>query len=296
MSVPSRPLRATVNCDMGEVMLIYRLGDDESLIKTIHLANIACGFHASDFSVMNKTVVLAKTNNVLVGAHPSLPDLQGFGRREMAVEPDELASCYIYQVGALVGFLKRHGLPLNHIKPHGAVYGQTARSIDLARVVVGVAKVFNGSAARPDAGVAFMGLAGTTHQQAAEELGVPFIADNTLPCPFPSLHIVLNITDCTNGIEWFADLDYSDEGKLLITKDYRDPRKHDSVPIGVLQQRVKNLLDFHVVTTVSGKPLPIGPNVSEVSICCHSDTPGAVEIARLVKACVDQSNKEAGYV
>ncbi|KAG6373716.1 LamB/YcsF family-domain-containing protein [Boletus reticuloceps] len=192
-------------------------------MKTIHLANIACGFHASDFSVMNRTVVLAKVNNVLVGAHPSLPDLQGFGRREMAIEPDELACCFIYQVGALDGFLKRHGLPLNHIKPHGAVYGQTARNIDLARAVVGVAKVFNGSAPQPDRGVAFMGLAGTAHQQAVEEMGVPFIAGKAfwllfsfLIRSYPSTSSCILLT--ATGIEWFADLDYSDEGKLLITK------------------------------------------------------------------------------
>ncbi|KAF9233223.1 lamb YcsF family protein [Melanogaster broomeanus] len=261
----SKPLRATVNCDMGEGFSLYTIGDDEGLMKTIHLANIACGFHASDFSVMNKTVALAKANNVLVGAHPSLPDLQGFGRREMAIEPDELESCFIYQVGALDGFLKRYQLPLNHIKPHGSVYGQTARSVELARAVVGVTKVFKGSAAQPE-GVAFMGLAGTAHQQAAEEMGVPFIA------------------------EWFADLDYSDEGKLLITK------KHDPVPLEVVRQRVQNLLTLHKVTTTGGKLLPIGQNVSTVSICCHSDTPGAVEIAQAVKALVDESNKAAGYV
>ncbi|KAG1782135.1 lamb YcsF family protein [Suillus placidus] len=261
----SKPLKATVNCDMGEGFSLYTIGDDEGLMKTIHLANVACGFHASDFSVMNKTVALAKSNNVLVGAHPSLPDLQGFGRREMAIEPDELESCFIYQVGALDGFLKRYGLPMNHIKPHGSVYGQTARSIDLARAVVGVTKIFKSSAASPQ-GVAFMGLAGTAHQQATEELGVPFIA------------------------EWFADLDYNDEGKLLITK------KHDPVPIEVVRQRVTNLLRLHKVSTVGGKLLDIGGNIAEVSICCHSDTPGAVEIAQAVKALVDESNKEAGYV
>ncbi|KAF8836853.1 lamb YcsF family protein [Paxillus ammoniavirescens] len=261
----SKPLRATVNCDMGEGFSLYTIGDDEGLMKTIHLANIACGFHASDFSVMNKTVALAKANNVLVGAHPSLPDLQGFGRREMAIEPDELESCFIYQVGALDGFLKRYGLPLNHIKPHGSVYGQTARTIELARAAVGVTKVFKASAAQPE-GVAFMGLAGTAHQQAAEEMDVPFIA------------------------EWFADLDYSDEGKLLITK------KHDPVPLEVVRQRVQNLLGLHKVTTVGGKLLPIGHNVSDVSICCHSDTPGAVKIAQAVKALVDESNKATGYV
>lgn len=250
---------------MGEGFSLYTIGDDEGLMKTIHLANIACGFHASDFSVMNKTVALAKSNNVLAGAHPSLPDLQGFGRREMAIEPDELESCFIYQVGALDGFLKRYGLPMNHIKPHGSVYGQTARSIDLARAVVGVTKIFKSSAASAQ-GVAFMGLAGTAHQQAAEELGVPFIA------------------------EWFADLDYSDEGKLLITK------KHDPVPIEVVRQRVTNLLKLHKVSTVGGKLLDLGANIAEVSICCHSDTPGAVEIARAVKALVDESNNDAGYV
>ncbi|KAH7921345.1 LamB/YcsF [Leucogyrophana mollusca] len=260
-----KPLKATVNCDMGEGFSLYKMGDDENLMKTIHLANIACGFHASDFSVMNKTVVLAKENNVLVGAHPSLPDLQGFGRREMAIEPDELESCFIYQVGALDGFLKRYGLPMNHIKPHGSVYGQTARSLPLARAVVGVSKTFNASAANAD-GVAFMGLAGTAHQQAAEELGVPFIA------------------------EWFADLDYSDEGKLLITKT------HAPVAVADVQKRVHTLLSQHQVTTVGGKLLPLGKNVSEVSICCHSDTPGAVEIAQAVKAVVDASNSAAGYL
>ncbi|KAM5532001.1 hypothetical protein V8D89_014335 [Ganoderma adspersum] len=208
----------------------------------------------SDFSIMNETVQLAKANNVLVGAHPSLPDQQGWGRREMAMEPDELASCFIYQVGALTGFLQLHGVQLNHIKPHGAVYGMTARDIALARAVVGVAKLYN---------VPFMGLAGTCHQTAAQELGVPFIA------------------------EWFADLDYSSEGKLLITK------KHDPVPLSVVQDRVNSLLEERKVTTVGGF-VPLPDDVDEVSICCHSDTPGAVEIAQEVKALVDQHNARMG--
>ncbi|PSR81276.1 hypothetical protein PHLCEN_2v6436 [Hermanssonia centrifuga] len=134
---------------------------------------------------MDKTVLLAKENNVKVGAHPSLPDHQGFGRREMVMEPEELAACFIYQVGALCGFLTRYDMPLNHVKPHGAVYGMMARDLRLARAGMSVAKTFN---------VPFMGLAGTCHQEAAEEMGVPFIA------------------------EWFADLEYSPEGKLIITK------------------------------------------------------------------------------
>ncbi|OSD02242.1 lactam utilization protein lamb [Trametes coccinea BRFM310] len=245
-------IRATVNCDMGEGYSLYRIGDDEALMQTIHLANVACGFHASDFSIMNETVRIAKANNVLVGAHPSLPDKQGFGRREMAMEPDELAACFIYQVGALLGFLVAHDMKLNHLKPHGAVYGMTARDPALARAAVGVAKTF---------GVPFMGLAGTCHQTAAEELGVPFIA------------------------EWFADLDYSPEGKLIITK------KHDPVPLRVVQDRVNRLLAEQQITTTAGH-LPLAAGVREVSICCHSDTPGAVEIAKTVKALVDANNAQ----
>ncbi|KAF8808825.1 LamB/YcsF [Phlegmacium glaucopus] len=258
----SPPLKATVNCDMGEGFSLYTIGDDEALMKHIHLANIACGFHASDFSVMNKTVLLAKQNGVAVGAHPSLPDRQGFGRREMAIEPNELKSCFIYQVGALTGFLKLHGVALNHIKPHGAIYGQSSRSLPLARAVVEVAQVFQSS---ENQSIAFVGIAGSAHQTAAEEIGVKFIP------------------------EWFADLDYSPEGKLLITQN------HEPVSLNVVQERVMRLLNEKKVTTIAGTYLSLGEKVEEVSICCHSDTPGAVEIAKLVKSLVDESNRSAGY-
>ncbi|KIJ25833.1 hypothetical protein M422DRAFT_38449 [Sphaerobolus stellatus SS14] len=260
MSLPR--LKATVNCDMGEGFSLYSIADDEALMQTIHLANVACGFHASDFSVMNKTVLLAKQNGVKVGAHPSLPDRQGFGRREMAIDPDELLSCFTYQVGALNGFLKRHGLLLNHVKPHGAVYGQMARSLPLAKAGVAVTKVFREPG---NEDIAYVGLAGTEHQKAAEEEGVRFIP------------------------EWFADLDYSPEGKLLITK------QHVKVSLDNVKERVERLLIRHEVTCNNGTYLPLGKNVTEVSICCHSDTPGAVEVAKIVKSLVDESNKIAGY-
>jgi len=113
--------------------------------------------------------------------------------------------------------------------------------------------------------VAFVGIAGSAHQTAAEELGVKFIP------------------------EWFADLDYTPEGKLIITK------KHDPVPLQIVSDRVMRLLNEKKVTTVGGAFLPLGDNVNEVTICCHSDTPGAVEIAQLVKKLVDESNRSAGY-
>ncbi|KAJ4479396.1 hypothetical protein J3R30DRAFT_3670160 [Lentinula aciculospora] len=149
------PLKATVNCDMGEGFSLYTISDDEVLMKTIHLANIACGFHTSDFAIMNKTVQWAKENSVLVGAHPSLPDRQGFGRREMIMKPEELISCFVYQVGALCGFLQRHDLVLNHV----------------TRAAVSVCKKFS----TVDHQVAFLGLAGTVHQRAAKDIDVKFI-------------------------------------------------------------------------------------------------------------------------
>ncbi|KAF9446429.1 LamB/YcsF family protein [Macrolepiota fuliginosa MF-IS2] len=255
----AKPLKATLNCDMGEGYSLYRIADDEELMKTIHLANVACGFHASDFDIMNQTVSFAKANNVKVGAHPSLPDRQGFGRREMKIAPEELFNCFTYQTGALVGFLKVHGLALHHIKPHGAVYGQMARDLELARAGVRVCKVF--SEVGGGNGVAFVGLAGTMQEVAAKEEGVRFIP------------------------EWFADLSYDRGGKLLITK------VHDPVTKEVVVERVNRLLKERSITTeVPGHYLPLGGEVDEVTICVHSDTPGAVDIARLVKRLVDEHN------
>jgi len=116
-----------LNCDMGEGFAIYSVCDDAEMMKHIDIANVACGFHASDPVVMHRTVELAAKNGVRVGAHPSLPDRQGFGRREMKIERDELRDILIYQVSALKGFMDMHGLAMNHIKPHGALYGMAAR-------------------------------------------------------------------------------------------------------------------------------------------------------------------------
>src|SRR5260370_29223056 len=110
----------------------------------ISIANVACGFHASDPTVMARIVRLAKRHNVKVGAHPSLPDLQGFGRREMKMRPEELTDCLIYQVGALKAFLDRAGMTLFHVKPHGSLYGMAARSPEAAEAGAAAAKGFGG--------------------------------------------------------------------------------------------------------------------------------------------------------
>jgi UPF0271 protein len=131
-----------INCDMGEAYGLYRMGDDEGLMPHIDVANVACGFHASDFNHMRKTVRLAKQHGVKVGAHPSLPDLQGFGRREMKIGREELTNCLLYQIGALKAFLDAEGVVLNHIKPHGALYGMAARMEDIAEAVADAADVY----------------------------------------------------------------------------------------------------------------------------------------------------------
>ncbi|KAF7317499.1 Lactam utilization protein lamB [Mycena kentingensis (nom. inval.)] len=260
-------IKATVNCDLGEGFSLYTIADDAALMHALGtsthpgLANIACGFHAGDFSTMEQTVKLAKKHGVRVGAHPSLPDRQGFGRREMGMEPDELQACFVYQIGAMTGFLRMHGVPLNHVKPHGAVYGQTARSLPLARAAVAATKVFFSESES----VAFVGLAGTMHQVACEEAGVRFIP------------------------EWFADLEYDPSGKLLITK------KHDPIPAETIRERVTRLLQTQQITANDGSYIPLGVGLEEVSICCHSDTPGALETVQLVKGIVEESNAAAGF-
>jgi UPF0271 protein len=128
-------MQLTINCDMGEGFGLYRLGDDAAMMAHIDLANVACGFHGSDPSIMRETVRLAKKCKVKVGAHPSLPDLQGFGRRAMVISPAEVTDIVTYQVGALKAFLDAEGLPLNHVKPHGALYGMAARDEKIATAI-----------------------------------------------------------------------------------------------------------------------------------------------------------------
>ena len=151
--------KLAINCDMGESFGLYKIGDDEGMMPHITIANVACGFHASDPTVMARTVRLAKRHNVKVGAHPSLPDLQGFGRREMKMRAEELTDCVVYQVGALKGFLEREGMQLFHVKPHGSLYGMAARSQEVAKAVAEAVKVFH---------VPVMGMIGTMISQLRE--------------------------------------------------------------------------------------------------------------------------------
>ncbi|OQY46996.1 MAG: hypothetical protein B6240_06455 [Desulfobacteraceae bacterium 4572_87] len=130
--------RIDLNSDVGESFGAYKIGLDERVIPLISSANIACGFHAGDPLVMTRTVALATENNVGLGAHPGLPDLMGFGRRIMDVSLAEIRHYVTYQVGALQAFAKQRGLPLQHVKPHGALYNMAVRDTEISNTVAEV--------------------------------------------------------------------------------------------------------------------------------------------------------------
>lgn len=234
-----------INCDMGESFGLYHMGDDEGIMPYITIANVACGFHGSDPSVMHKTVRMAKRHGVKVGAHPSLPDLQGFGRREMKMEPQELTDCLIYQVGALKGFLDAEGMQLNHIKPHGALYGMAARAEPIAEAICDAASVF---------GVPLMGMARTKHEEVYVRRGIGFIP------------------------EFYADLEYDETGRLIIT------REHAAVDPTAAAERTLRAIREGKVKSVQGPDVPMRAEC----VCVHSDTPGAVAVAKAVRDAIKE--------
>lgn len=229
-----------INCDMGEAFSIYRCGDDDGIFPFITLANVACGFHASDPRVMQRTVRKAKESGVKVGAHPSYPDLQGFGRREMKMDPEELTACIIYQVGALKGFLDAEGMELNHIKPHGALYGVASKNEEVAGAIADAAEVF---------GVPLMGMANTVHEQVWAGRGLGFLA------------------------EYYTDLDYRADGSLIIT------REHVAYDPDEASRKAVRAVEEGKATAIDGTEIPMRADC----VCVHSDTPGAVDLARAVR-------------
>jgi len=237
---------ATINCDMGESFGLYKLGDDAALMPLIDIANVACGFHASDFNHMRATVRLAKAHGVKVGAHPSLPDLQGFGRREMKIGREELTNCLIYQIGALKGFLEAEGMTLNHIKPHGSLYGMAARDEAIAHAICDAADIFK---------TPLVGMLGALHEKIYPERGHKFFA------------------------EFYADLDYADDGGLIIT------RAHDAKDPAKAAARCRRAIQEGVALSVGGVEVRVGAD----TICVHSDTPNASDIAAAVRAVVPRA-------
>ena len=181
--------KVTINCDMGEAFGIYRFGDDEACMPFVTHANVACGFHASDPVVMWKTVRAAKRHGVKVGSHPGLPDREGFGRREMKLNRDEVTALVLYQTGALKSFLDAEAMELSHIKPHGALFGMAQRDEAIADGIAEAALKY---------GVPVIAYSDCAMSEVFTRRGVPFTC------------------------EFYADLDYDDSGRQIITKEH-DP-------------------------------------------------------------------------
>jgi UPF0271 protein len=235
--------RIDLNADLGESFGAWRMGDDAALLAQVTSANIACGFHAGDFMTMQQTVAAAMERGVAIGAHVSLPDLQGFGRREMRVTPAEAHAMTLYQLGALGAFARAAGSRVSHLKPHGALYNMAARDAALADAIAAAARAF-------DPGLLLVGLAGSELPRAGERAGLPV------------------------AHEGFADRRYASDGTLL-------PRHEAGAVIDDPQEAIAQALRMAVageVATCGGvRALRID------TLCVHGDHPGAVAAARALR-------------
>ncbi len=243
-------LTIDLNADIGESFGIYRTGNDEHLLRTITSGNIACGFHAGDSTVMRQTVRMAANAGVAIGAHPGFPDLAGFGRREMAMEPEEIADLVIYQLGALSGIAKAEGASLRHVKPHGALYNMSARRAEIADAIARAVASFDDT-------LVLVGLAGSKLLSAASQIGVP------------------------NAAEGFADRRYEPDGSLT-------PRRLEgallSQPGHAAEQAVRMVRDGTVVAR-DGSTISLKID----TICVHGDTPGAGDLAAAVRTALEHA-------
>ena len=233
-----------LNADLGESFGRWTLGDDERLVAHITSANLACGFHAGDFRVMEATVALCKRAGVAVGAQPGYPDLIGFGRRPMPFEPAEVESLVRYQVGALEAFCRAAGVEMRHVKPHGALYNQAAVDPALAEAVAR-------ATARFSRDLLLFGLATSEPMAAAAaDAGLRFVP------------------------EAFADRRYLPDSTLQSRAEsgsvLTDPDAAAAQAVAIAEGSV---------TAADGTILRLAAD----SICCHGDTPGAVEIAAAVR-------------
>jgi UPF0271 protein len=233
-----------LNADLGESFGAWRMGDDSALLAVVGSANVACGFHGGDPWVMTETVRLAREAGVSLGAHPSFPDLQGFGRREMKLSPRELAAVVTYQVGALMGIAMAQGQRVTHVKPHGAMNNMACEDGGMAATIAAAVKAI----------------------------------DPQLILMAPALSLLANAGRAAGlrvADEVFADRAYTEDGNLV-------PRRlpgavlHDSAEC---LAHVLRMLERGGIVTLSGRLLPCRFH----SICVHGDSPHAVATAAAVR-------------
>ncbi len=240
-------LAIDLNCDMGESFGAYTIGNDAEVIRYISSANIACGMHASDPGVMKKTVLLCREHNVMAGAHPGYPDLAGFGRRQLDMSDDEIVDSVMYQVGALKAFTDHFGMPLQHVKLHGALYHYALKKESL-----------------------FLDIARTVQATFGDLI---FITLATVESA------ILKRSCASYGIrlalEAFPDRAYTDKGMLL-------PRKFPDAVItdpDTIAQRALVMVRDRGVTTVSGSRIDLEID----TLCIHGDNAGSIRAASLIR-------------
>jgi UPF0271 protein len=235
----------TINCDMGESFGAWVMGADDQVMPHITSANVACGAHAGDPRVMRRTVRLAREHGVAVGAHPGFADIQGFGRREMQVDPGEIEDSIVAQIGALAAIARAEGAALRHVKAHGALYNMAARDRALSDAIARAIRMF-------DPALVMFGLPNSPMIDAGRAAGLRVAA------------------------EGFADRAYQPDGSLM-------PRSrpgaviHD--PAAVVDRAVRMVRDG-LVLTPDGREIPLRVD----TICVHGDTPGAADLVRRIRA------------
>lgn len=249
--------RVDLNCDMGESFGRYTLGEQREILKYVTSANIACGFHAGDPSVMRETVQLAIENGVKIGAHPGLPDLQGFGRRDMKITPQEAYDMVVYQIGALQGFLTIYGESMQHVKPHGALYNMAAQDQALAEAIAQA--VYDVS----DQLVLF-GLAGSELTKAGEKLGLK------------------------TAHEVFADRTYQADG-MLTSRSEEDALITDEAES--VAQVVRMVTEGKVISQQQ-----TDVTLQADTICIHGDGENAVAFAKYIKESFQKNNIEVSAI
>lgn len=234
-----------LNSDLGESFGAYKIGRDNDIIPLVSSANVACGFHAGDPTVMANTVKLCKDNGVCLGAHPGFNDLVGFGRRNMSVSAEDAKNMIKYQVGALDAFCKSAGIKMQHVKPHGALYNMAGKDKTLARAICeGIYEY--------DASLILLGLSGSEMLNAAKEIGLPCAA------------------------EVFADRAYEDDGSL-VARTKAGAMIHDE---DEAVARVIGMIKNHSVKSINSKEIEICPD----SVCVHGDSEKALLFVKKIRA------------
>ncbi|KHE71545.1 LamB/YcsF family protein [Halobacillus sp. BBL2006] len=235
-------MKVDLNCDMGESFGLYQLGNDEGMMPYITSANIACGYHAGDPTIMRKTIELAKEHNVQIGAHPAFPDLMGFGRRHMNCTASEIKDYVLYQLGALREFARANGVPIAHCKPHGALYMMAMEDEKIAKAILeGIAKT--------DDNMIVFAMNNSAVVEVGEKMGVR-VAKET-----------------------YSDREHTETGSIIMTRKGSEIGDYDA-----MADRVVRMVKEGKVTAHTGNDA----DVMAETVCIHGDTPGAVKLAKTI--------------